>query len=317
MKLSSREVFQLADRCLASAGLSRGASKTNAKSIWWAEVYRERGLTALHKIIEGSPALDPAMLSLENQTSVFSIVDSGDQPSIVSSTAALDFSCSQAKQEGIGITYSSIPESDSSLPTIGHTAYNAANRGMVSVVLTEYSDGSEGFIGVPSRPHPIVAEMELEGPASSYTKLLDVIDSGLYQQRHSPLVQAFFDPDEGDHRAATDAAMLEQLLEGTTEPSPEGVDSDEHGFFTICVDPNHPRNSEGIRRVADQFVDERTDALTTVHRPSEIRKRGRTLIEEGVDVEEQVWEELFEFSNGVFSPDSLGSETGAGPGLEG
>jgi LDH2 family malate/lactate/ureidoglycolate dehydrogenase len=316
MKLSSREVFQLADRCLASAGLSRGASKANAKSIWWTEVYRERGLTALHTIIEESPTLDPAMLSLEDQTSVFSIVDSGHQPSIVSSTAALDFSCSQAKQEGIGITYSSIPASDSSFPTIGHTAYNAANRGMVSVVLTEYPDGSGSFIGVPGRPHPIVVETELKGPSSSYTKLLGVIDSGLYRQRHSPLVQAFFDPGEGGGRFATDAATLKRLLEGATEPNPGGVDSDERGFFTICIDPNHPRNSAEIRRVADQFVDERADTLTTVHRPSEIRERGRALIEEGVDVEERVWEELFEFSNGIFSPDSLGSETGAGPGLE-
>lgn len=316
MKLSSREVFQLADRCLASAGLSRGASKANAKSIWWTEVYRERGLTALHRIVEESPTLDPATLSLEDQTSVFSIIDSSDQPSIVSSTAALDFSCSQAKQEGIGITYSSIPASDSSFPTIGHTAYNAANRGMVSVVLTEYPDRSGCFIGIPNRPHPIVAEAELEGPSLSYTKLLGVIDSGLYRQRHSPLVQAFFDPGEGGGRSATDAATLEQLLDGVTEPNPAGVDSDERGFFTICVDPNHPRNSAEIRRVADQFVDERADALTTVHRPSEIRERGRALIEEGVDVKERVWEELFECSNGVFSPDSLGSETGAGPGLE-
>ncbi len=316
MKLSSREVFQLADRCLASVGLSRGASKANAKSIWWTEVYRERGLTTLHRIVKESPTLDPATLFLEDQTSVFSIVDSGDQPSIVSSTAALDFSCSQAKQEGIGITYSSIPVSDSSFPTIGHTAYNAANRGMVSVVLTEYPDGSGCFIGVPSRPHPIVAETKLEGPSLSYTKLLSVIDSGLYRQRHSPLVQAFFDPGEGSSRSATDAATLEQLLDGATEPNPAGVDSNERGFFTICVDPNHPRNSADIRRVADQFVDEQADALTTVHCPSEIRKRGRALIEEGVDVEERVWEVLFECSNGIFSPDSVGSETGAGPSLE-
>lgn len=316
MKLSSREVFQLADRCFASAGLSKGASKANAKSIWWTEVYKERGLTALHKIIEESPTLAPATLSLENQTSVFSILDSSDQPSIVSSMAALDFSCSQAKREGIGITYSSIPESDSSFPTIGHTVYNAANRGMVSIVLTEYPDGSGSFIGMPSRPHPIVAETELEWPSSSYTKLLNIIDSGLYRQRHSPLVQAFFNSGGRRSRSATDAATLERLLDDATESNPGGVDSDERGFFTICVDPNHPRNSAEIRRVADQFVDERVDALTTVHRPPKIRERGKALIEEGIDVEERVWEELFEFSNGVFSPDSLGSETGAGPGLE-
>lgn len=316
MKLSSREVFQLADRCLASTGLPSGASKANAKSIWWTEVYKECGLTTLHRIIEESPTLDPAKLSLEDQTSSFSIIESGDQPSIVSSTAALDFSCSQAKQEGIGITYSSIPETDSSFPTIGHTAYNAANRGMVSLILTACPDGSRSFIGVPSRSHPIIAEMKLNGPSSSYTKLLDVIDSGLYRQRHCPLVQAFFEPGEGSGRSATDAATLKQLLEDAIESDPEGVDSSERGFFTICIDPNHPQSSTEIQRVADRFVDQQADALTSVYRPSEIGEKGRVLIKEGIDVEKHVWEELFEFSNGIFAPDSLGSETGAGPSLE-
>lgn len=316
MKLSSREVFQLADRCLASAGLSRGASKTNATAIWWTEVYKERGLTTLHRIIEESPTLDPSTMSLEDQTSIFSIVDSGDQPCLVSSTAALDFSCSQATREGIGITYSAIPRSDVSLSTIGHTAYNAANRGMVSVVLTAHPDGSRSFIGVPGHSHPVVAEVDLDGPSTSYTKLRGIIDNGLYQQRHSPLVQTFFDRGESGDRAATDATTLERLLEGAAEVSGRGSDSDERGFFVICVDPNHPRNSAKIRQVANEFVDEQADALATVYRPSEIGERGRALIEKGVDIEKQVWEDLFEFSNGIFAPDSLGSESGAGPGLE-
>lgn len=315
MKLSSREVFQLADRCLASAGLSNGASKANAKSIWWTEVYKDCGLTTLHRIIEESPTLDPSKLSLEDQTSVFSIVDGGDQPSIVSSTAALDFSCSQAEQEGIGITYASIPEADSSFPTIGHTAYNAADRGMLSIVLTASPDGSRSFIGVPRRSQPLIAEMKLNGPSSSYAKLVDVIDSGLYRQRHCPLVQAFFEPGEGSGRSATDAATLKQLLANSMEPTSGDVDSGERGFFTICLDPNHPQSSTEIQRVADQFVDQRADTLTSVYRPSDIAEKGGTLIEEGVDIEKQAWEELFEFSNGIFAPDSLGSETGAGPDL--
>jgi len=315
MKLSYREVFQLANRCLASAGLSKGTAKANAKAIWWAELYRDCGLTALHRIVEEFSTLDPSELSLVDQSSFFSIVDSGEQPSIVSSTAALDLSCSHAKQEGIGITYATVPESDSSFPTIGHTAYQAANRGMVSVVLTEYPDGSGSFIGVPGSSHPAVAETDLEGPPLSYTKLVGVMDNDLYYRRHSPLVQAFFDVDQGD-RSATDGATLKQLLEGTMEADPEGVDSDERGFFTICVDPSNPRNSAEIRRVANRFVDDRADQLTNVHRPSEIGDRAQTLIEKGVDVEKRVWEELFEFSNGIFSPDSLGSESGAGPSLE-
>ncbi|QCS44712.1 hypothetical protein [Natrinema versiforme] len=316
MKLSSREVFQLADRCLASAGLSNGASKANAKSIWWTEVYKDCGLTTLHRIIEESPTLDPSKLSLEDQTSVFSIVDSGDQPSIVSSTAALDFSCSQAEQEGIGITYASIPEADHSFPTIGHTAYHAANRGMVAIVLAACPDGSRSFIGVPRCSQPLLAEMNLNGRSSSYAKLVDVIDSGLYRQRHCPLVQAFFEPGEGSGRSATDAATLKQLLEDAMEPNPESVDSSERGFFTICIDPNHPQSSTEIQRVADRFVDQQADALTSVYRSSEIGEKGRTLIKEGIEIEKQAWEELFEFSNGIFAPDSLGAETGAGPSLE-
>lgn len=316
MKLSSREVFQLADRCLASAGLSKGASKANAESIWWAEVYRECGLTTLHRIIEESPTLDPSTMSLEEQTSIFSIVESGDQPSLVSSTAALDFSCSQATQEGIGITYASVPNDDVSLSTIGHTAYNGANRGMVTVVLTAHPDGGGSVIGVPDQSHPIVAEVDLDGPSTSYAKLQDSIDSGLHQRRHSPLVQAFFDRGEGGDRSATDAATLERLLESATERNWEGTDSDDRGFFTICVDPTHPRNAAKIRHVANQFVDERADALTTVYRPSEIGERGQALIEQGVEIERRVWEELFDFSNGIFAPDSMGSESGAGPGLE-
>ncbi|MFC7212575.1 hypothetical protein ACFQO4_00555 [Saliphagus sp. GCM10025334] len=316
MKLSSREVFQIADRCLASAGLSKGGSKASAQSIWWTELYRDCGLTTLHRIIEESPTLDPARLSLEDQTSTFSIIDSDDQPCIVSSTAATDFSCSQAKQEGIGLTYSSIPKSDRSIPTIGHIVYNAASRGLVSIVLTDHPDGTGSFIGVPGRSHPLVAEAFLEGPSRSYMMLRDIINSGLYRQEHSPLVQAFFNRGEAGGRSATDAATLERMLEGATERYSGDVDSDEFGYFTVCIDPNHPRNSAEIQRIANQFVDGQANALTTVYQLSEIHERGRELIEQGVDIEKQVWEELFEFSNGVFAPNSLGSKTGAGPSLE-
>jgi LDH2 family malate/lactate/ureidoglycolate dehydrogenase len=247
---------------------------------------------------------------------MFTIIDSGSQPSIVSSTAALDFSCSRAKREGIGVTYTSLPSSDGSLPTIGHTAYNAANRGLVSIVLVDHPTESASFLAVPGRSQPVVGEADLEGPSTSYARLQAIVQRGLYEQRHSPLVQTFFQRDEGGHRSATDAETLERMLEGATKENAEGTGDDEAGFFTICVDPNHPGNSSEIERTTSQFIDEHAETLTTVYQPSEIRNRGKTLIERGVDIEKDVWEDLFEFSNGIFSPDSVGSETGAGPSLE-
>ncbi|WP_157744172.1 hypothetical protein [Halopenitus persicus] len=316
MRLSSREVFQLADRCLASAGLSRGVSKTNAESVWWTELYKERGLTSLHKIINETAELDQGRISIERQSSNFAILNEGGQPCIVSSTPALDLSCSKAKESGLGITYIPFTEQDSSFATIGHTAYNAASRGLISIVLTNSPDGSRSFLAVPGEEQPIVAETKLQGPSESYRKLRSIITNGIYDRRHSPLVQAFFDQSQHTDPTTTDADTLQRLLAGAIRPASGNNDDSESGFVTICYSPTHPQNATGMQRVAHEFVRENTDQLTTVYEPPTINEKRRKLINEGVVIERDVWEDLFEWSNGIFSPDSVGSETGAGPGLE-
>lgn len=313
MILSVREVHRLSHRCFWAAGCDEATAEANARSIWWAESYKGSGLTTLHTLLDELEELAPREMSLRDRDSMTSLIDSESQPAVVSSTPALDLSCAQANEHGIGLTHATTKEDDDSLPTIGHVAYNAAERGYVSAVL--YTDGSgnaRAVLGTPMQPLPLIAEMELDSPPVSYERILDVIDAGLYGRRQAPLTQALFvDPVEDERHSTADARLLDRLVQQSTEPA-DSARVEQPGLVVVCIDPSHPAQSDEVGNVVEEFVSGREAAFTEIFDPDTVTDRIGTLLQGGVEVEREVWRDIFEFSKGILAPPFEGSEEGAG-----
>lgn len=313
MRLSGREVPQLAGRCFAAAGLPAGTARTGADAIRWTEAYRGAGLTTLHHLLDDLSEWDRTALSLSDRASMITIVDSKEQPSLVSSEAALDLSCSQAHQHGIGITYTSITPNDGSLPTIGHITYHAAERGYVPIVLyTDTESGAGTIVGTPDDPQPLIAERELSEPSVGYVKIMDAIERGLHQYRNYPLMQAFFDREEENRYSNAETRLLDRLLRRSMEPSDRPLPAEESGFLIVCIDPLHPRYPNEVKGIVEQFVEAETAEFTTVFWPDDVRERIGEMVDWGVEVDRDVWEEIFEYSSGVLAPPSEASREDAG-----
>jgi LDH2 family malate/lactate/ureidoglycolate dehydrogenase len=313
MKVSVREVFQLSERCFSAAGFAEGPAQANAETMWWTETYRGSGLTTLHGLLDELFELDRTQLALRDRSSMVSVIDSNDQPSLISSTPALDLSCTRAKQHGVGIAYSTISHHDNTLPTLGHIAHKAAERGLLSIVLSANSEAeSATIVGAPDYPQPRIIELELAAPSVSYTELLNVIRTDLHYQHHSPLIQAFFKGSEDTHRSAADERLVDRLLHRATKPARDHRSEVDPGFVSICIKPTHPLRSESIRPLVDRFLDDQEAMFTTVFHPQRIQDRTETLLHEGVEIDRDVWRDIFEFSSGVLAPPFEGSQRGAG-----
>ena len=313
MQVSIREVLQLAERCFAAAGFPKGIARANAESIWWTEAYRGSGLDTLHDLLDDLKACDHSGLDLRDRSATVSVIDGRSQPSIVASHPVLNLASSQASQQGIGLAYATTERDDTSISAIGHVAYKAAERGMVSIVA--YDDGSESgaFVGTPTDSKPLLAAAEREAPPSFLLDVHDIGESGNHQQRNAPVIQAFFDRSANGNYDLADELLVEQLLQRATASSSEAVG--DPGFALLCLDPHHQRLPNCIRRVPRRFVDERETRFTEVFRPERIRRRVETLMDEGVAVDRDVWEDVFEYNTGVLAPPFEGSEQGAGFGL--
>ncbi|WP_435320966.1 hypothetical protein [Haloarchaeobius sp. TZWSO28] len=316
MQVSIREVLQLAERCFAAADFSKGTARSRAEAIWWTEAYHGSGFSTLHSMLDGLPAYDHSALRMRVSGSLFSVVDGADQPSIVSMDATVDLSCSHAERHGVGLGYATICADDETLATIGHAAFRVAQRGLIPLVL--YTDGGErsgAYIGSPDRPYPILAEVALESPAVTFVDIVDAIESGLYQQHHTPLAQAVFDTVDDSELSFADERLLKRLLQGATEPSPTAGSEADPGVVVLCLDPTHARFTDGLQGIPERFVDDHETSLETVFRPGRIEGRVETLMNDGVEVDRQRWEDVFEFNTGVLAPPFEGSEKGAGFGL--
>lgn len=322
MHLSVREVFQLSERCFAAAGFAEGPARANAEAMWWTEAYRGAGLDTLHGLLSELPELDRAALTCRDRSGAASVIEAGGQPSVVSSTPATDLSCSHADQHGVGIVRATVRRGDASFPALGHVAHTAAERGFLPVVLAaDGRDRAATVVGVPDRPRPLLAEVELAAPSVGYRRLLEVLRAGCHGRRDTPLTQAFFADagTTGGEYPVADQRLLARLLRRATEPAggAEGEGEGEPGFVTVCFDPRHPLRADGLARVVERFVDggrldERAGAETTVFRPADVQARAERLLREGVDVEEAVWRDVFEFSSGILAPPFEGSHRGAG-----
>ncbi|MFB6184500.1 MAG: Ldh family oxidoreductase [Haloarculaceae archaeon] len=313
MHLSVREVLQLSERCFAAAGFSEGTARSHAESIWWTEAYKGSGFTTLHDHLDVLEDFDATALSLREQGSRTALIDGDGQPGLVASTPALDFACSKADQHGLGVAAATTADDDGLRPTLGHVAYAAAERGYVGVVLVaDGAGGSTTVVATPDEPHPFVAELALDAPSGGLVDLLDVFDAGLHRRRDDPLAQAVFRRDEADQYPTAQKRLLNRLLQRATEPDEDPRIDVPPGFVTLCVDPTTPPYADGVRQLVERFVDDHEEAFTHVYRPREIHDHAETLLHEGVDVEEDRWRDVFEYSSRVLAPEFEGSYRGAG-----
>lgn len=313
MNLSIREVSELAGRCFAAAGLPDGTARTNASAIWWTEAYRGTGLATLHGLLDELGDWDRSELSLSEQASMISMIDSGGQPSLVSSGAAVDLSCSQAQRHGIGITYADVASDDGTLPTIGHTAYQAAKRGYVSMTLYSDGRGNAGtVVGTPDEPAPAIAEVTHDKPSAAYAEIRDVIERDLHQYRNYPLLQAFFDREERNRYSNAEVRLLDRLLRRSMEPTDGDAEAVAAGYLMICIDPLQPRYPNEVQGIVEEFVAEEAEEFTTVFEPEAVGEQIGEMVEAGVEVDEAVWREIFDYSSGVLAPPFEGSREDAG-----
>ena len=310
MRLAVREVLELAERCLSAAGFPAGPARAAAEAVWWTELYRGSGLTTLRGRLPALPEWDPDALTTTDRSEFVWVVDGSTQPGLVASTPAVDLASAAATHHGVGVVHTRTAPGDDTVPTLGHAAYAAAERGLLSVVLATGGAGTpRTVIGRPDDPHPILAERELDTPSAGHAALAAVARAGANDRRDNPLTQAFFTGGPETEYGTAGERLLDRLLHRSVAPS--GADSRvDPGFTLVCLDPDHARHSGDLRRVVDRFVD--GGALTRTFRPAEIRDRVETALDDGVAVEESVWRDVFDRSSEVLAPEFEGSYRGAG-----
>ncbi|ELY61981.1 hypothetical protein C492_08670 [Natronococcus jeotgali DSM 18795] len=258
-------------------------------------------------------------MSLDDRSARLSVVEGRDQPAIVASVPVLDLACARADRQGLGVVHAHTRDRNDSAPVLGHLAYKAAEREFLALVLSTDGDGATTAVaGTPEQPYPLLAEVALEAPAESARKFASIVRTGRYHQRDAPLTQAFFTADGSERDGAADARLFDRLLQGVTTPRPDATDEIEPGVTVLCIDPVHPRYSQGVRQVVERFIREHEGAAKpsmTVFEPQAVQDTVGMLISEGVEVEHRVWRDLFEFGTGILAPSFEGSEKGAGFGL--
>jgi hypothetical protein len=83
----------------------------------------------------------------------------------------------------------------------------------------------------------------------------------------------------------------------------------------ICLDLKHPIYSNESRQVVDEFMNCHKTKADEIFDPKSIKKEEERLIAEGLDISENVWEEIFAFSRGIYAPSFEGSTQDAGDDL--
>jgi LDH2 family malate/lactate/ureidoglycolate dehydrogenase len=309
MQLATREVLELAERCFSVAGFDEGPARAVAETVWWTELYRGSGLETLHDLLPALPAWDRTTLRFEDRSEFVSVVDADGQPGLVSSAPTVDLASAAASRHGVGIVRATGAADDATVPMLGHTTYAAAERGFLSIVLaTDGADRHRTVLARPEDPHPHLVERELDVPSAGHTALSGALRAGVTTRRDNPLTQAFFIGDADTAFGTAGERMLNRLLHRAVESG--GTDGVGPGFILVCLNPDHPRHTGGLRRVVDQFV--RDERFTRTFPPTEIRARVETLLQEGVTVEDAVWRGIFDRSSEVLAPEFEGSYRGAG-----
>lgn len=312
MILSVREVIELAERCFVAAGIDEGAARANATAIWWAEAYHGTGIATLHDLLGPLDDLDTTTPELERRDSPISVLSGAGRPCLVSGIPALDLACAHADRYGTGITY--VRESDVSVDgdALGALPYRGADRGYVTFALSVDSDGgSRTVISTPRQLRPALAETTLSAPSKAYAAVEHAVSTGRQAAREAPLFRAFFDePRATEPFGTVDAKLLYRLACRSVEPEPNAETGP--GFIVACIDPRHPRYSGEVGQVVDRTLREEARLFDRRFPPEESQDRVCRLVDEGVEIERDVWRDIFEFSNGILAPPFEGSEKGAG-----
>ena len=312
IRLAVREVLELAERCFTAAGSRGGRGGAAGGAVGGPNLSRGGGLGPPHARLSELPGWDPDALTTTDRSEFVWVVDGSTQPGLVASTPAVDLASAAATHHGAGVVHTRTAPGDDTVPTLGHAAYAAAERGLLSVVLATGGAGTpRTVIGRPDDPHPILAERELDAPSAGHAALASVARAGAHDRRDNPLTQAFFTGGSETEYGTAGERLLDRLLRHSIVPS--GPDSRvDPGFTLVCLDPDHSRHSGDLRRVVDRFVDGQQTALTRTFQPAAIRDRAETALDEGIAVEESVWRDIFDRSSEVLAPEFEGSYRGAG-----
>lgn len=315
MILSVREVIELAERCFAAAGFDEGTARANATAIWWAEAYHGSGIATLHGLLKPLDELDTATPGLGRRDLPISVFNGAGQPCLGSAIPALDMACAHASVYGIGITH--VSQSDVSVDgdALGALPYRGADRGYDTFALSVDSDGkSQTVISTPRQRRPALAETTLPAPSKEYAAIEHAVNTGRQAADEAPLFRALFNEPWGTEPFRTvDAKLLDRLVCQSVEPTSDAETGP--GFVIACVDPQSPRHSEEVRQAVDRTLREEGHLFDRQFPPEESQARVRRLVDEGVEVERGVWQDIFDFSNGILAPPFEGSEEGAGFGL--
>jgi hypothetical protein len=269
------------------------------------------GLRTLHDLLGALPEWDRTAVGFEDREAFVSLIDGADQPSLVSSAPAVDVASAAASRHGVGVTRATTIRDDPTVPMLGHAAYATADRGFPTVVLaTDGADRHRILVATTDDPYPRIAERELDAPSTAHTTLSSAIRTGAYTRRDNPLTQAFFTGRADTEYSTADGRAVNRLLRRSVEPDTTGDPEPE--FVLVPVDPDYPRHAGGLARVFDEFVSEQAAEFTRTFDPIGIDDRAETLLHEGVEIKEDVWRDIFDWSGEVLAPEFEGSYRGVG-----
>lgn len=316
MKLTLRELSQLPKRSFRAAGFTFGEADSLAKSIRWLEIYEESGLQILHKVIHNLEDLRDQSFSVKNHSASFVTIEAAENRALTNGLAALDLCTAKANTSGVGIVYSNIPAEDQTAPTLGHSVYAAAERGLFSLILISNQEGStKTVLGVPDNPFPIIAEASFKTPTQAHERLFNILTDQKISKNDSPLEQAFFSMEKrGRQRSTDDAHLLSRILSASMTVNSDNNMRDS-GFVQICFDPMFPNYSGEFLNVPRDHVEDHSDSFDFVREPEEIAEKVDKYVSEGLSVDREVWEDIVDYNRRRLLPIFQGSEKGAGVAL--
>jgi len=310
MILSVREVVGRAERCFAAAGFDEGTARSNASAIWWTEAYRGTGLSTLHSLLEPLEEMETMTPELERRDSPISVLEGNGHPCLLSGVPALDLAGAHADRYGTGVTY--VKQSGVGIDgnVLGALAHRGAKRGDVTLVLSVDDDGeSRTVLGIPRQSRPALAETTLDDPSRGIAAIEHAVRTDRQGAHEAPLFRAFFDDRAAEPFNTVDAQLLYRLVSQSADPKPDA--EADTGFVVACINTHHPRYSDEARQVFDRII-HTDDRFETQFQPEMIDERVERLINEGVEVDRDLWQDIFEFGNGILAPPFEGSEKGAG-----
>lgn len=311
MHTSIREIEQLAERCLRGSGFSRALSQAVAERIWWAEVYETHSLSLLMAVRDSIRKLEEASVT------AYASVDPAQVahrtvPALLSATPCADFASAAATRRGLGLAHAPVATDDPSIETIGHATYRAAERGLNAIAVGCVPDFSVVFISSPGDPYPFMAKCSDSGQSTLYARLDQVLSGKNMTETSAVLAEALFSTATPASSYPTAGARLLQSALTLSLSSPDDESAPSPGYVLLCVDPSNPAQPGNSRAVFETYMSDKANSFESIYRPDEINARIERLGIEGIEIDADLWQSVFEWSTEMLAPSFEDSDQGAG-----